>query len=242
MRKLTPVRIAAAIIAVSVFITIAAAFGESFHGLYVWASAHELTGSAAMAFPLIIDTFIITGEAALFLAGALHWDRRVRILGWSSVAGGLAVSVLFNTGRVHTTDWTTHFTDAIPPAAAAVALMIALAVLKRMKRSKAGKFETEKLITEPATEPAMTAPGQPEPASTGPVAIMSQPKASKVVKRRPESLSAKRSKAEQMIRERNGDISTNELAKTIGVSWATANKWREETPIVTMTVQEGMEL
>jgi Protein of unknown function (DUF2637) len=208
MRKMNTRSIAAVIVAVSAFITIAAAFGESFHGLYVWASLHELTGGAAWAFPLIIDTFIITGEAALYIAGRDTWDWRGKFWPWVSVLGGLTISVLFNTGRVHTLDWTTHFTDAIPPAAATAALMVGLVVLKRLKRSKAGKTEIEKVpVKTPGETPVAKTPRKP-------VTKPQVPDSSK-------ELSA------YDVLANEPKISTNELAKRISVSWATADKYRK---------------
>lgn len=68
----------AALTTISFIITVAdsAAFAESYRGLWVWARHHGLSGFWAAAFPLQVDTFIVVGELALFVAMIDQWERR----------------------------------------------------------------------------------------------------------------------------------------------------------------------
>jgi hypothetical protein len=115
----------AALTAISVIITAAdsAAFAESYRGLWVWARNHGLSGFWAAAFPLQVDTFIIVGELALFVA---------MVGAWAVTLLGLAASVAGNIGHVAAHDLQSRGTAAVPPVAAFAAMWVGLSVLKRV--------------------------------------------------------------------------------------------------------------
>src|SRR5256885_7416019 len=81
------------------------------------------------AFPLMVDTFVIVGELALFVSLASGWPQRTRIGAAAITALGLAASVAGNVGHQLSADWATRITYAIPPLAASAALAIGLTVL-----------------------------------------------------------------------------------------------------------------
>ena len=124
----------AALTAISVTITAAdsAAFAESYRGLWVWARHHGLSGIWAAAFPLQVDTFIIVGELALFVAMVDQWDRRHKAGAWAVTLLGLAASVAGNIGHVAAHDLQSRGTAAVPPVAAFAAMWVGLSVLKRV--------------------------------------------------------------------------------------------------------------
>src|SRR5271170_725807 len=95
-----------ALTAISVIITGAdgAAFAESYRGLWVWALHHGLSGFWAAAFPLQVDTFIVVGELALFVAMIDQWKRRHKAGAWTVTLLGLAASVAGNIGHVAARD------------------------------------------------------------------------------------------------------------------------------------------
>ncbi len=124
-RKGALVTIATAIIGADL-----AAFAGSYLGLYEWAARHGLAGWRAYAFPLMVDTFVIVGELALFVSLASGWPQRTRIGAAVITVLGLAASVAGNVGHQLAAGWATRITYAIPPLAASAALAIGLTVLK----------------------------------------------------------------------------------------------------------------
>lgn len=124
----------AALTAISVIITAAdsAAFAESYRGLWVWARHHGLSGFWAAAFPLQVDTFIVVGELALFVAMVDQWERRHKAGAWAVTLLGLAASVAGNIGHVAAHDLQSRGTAAVPPVAAFTAMWVGLSVLKRV--------------------------------------------------------------------------------------------------------------
>jgi hypothetical protein len=123
-----------ALTAISVIITAAdsAAFAESYRGLWVWALHHGLSGFWAAAFPLQVDTFIVVGELALFVAMVDQWERWHKVGAWAVTLLGLAVSVAGNIGHVAAHDLQSRGTAAVPPVAAFAAMWVGLSVLKRV--------------------------------------------------------------------------------------------------------------
>jgi hypothetical protein len=109
-----------------------AAFTESYRGLLDWAEHHGLSGFWAAAFPAQVDTFIVIGEMALFVAMVGHWEWRDRLAAWAVALLGLAVSIAGNVGHVAAHDLQTRGTAAVPPVAAFGALWLGLGVLKRV--------------------------------------------------------------------------------------------------------------
>ena len=124
----------AALAAIAVLVAAASlvSFGESYRGLYDWASRHGLHGPWALAWPLQVDSFIAVGELALFVALADRWRPRSRVAAWAVTLAGLAVSVAGNIGHIAGHAVTDRATAAVPPLAAAAALAVGLGVLKRV--------------------------------------------------------------------------------------------------------------
>lgn len=112
------------------------AFAHSYRGLYLWAVHHQIPPGWAAIWPLMIDTFVIVGELALFVSLASRWPARSRYWWWTVTIGGLCISIAANVGHVGRAPWTTQGTAAIPPVAAMISLTIALGVLKYMMGSE----------------------------------------------------------------------------------------------------------
>lgn len=130
---------ATALCLIAVLVTAAslAAFAESYRGLYDWAREHGLSGAWAAVWPLQLDTFIATGELALFVALTDRWAARSRAGAWAVTLLGLAASVAGNVGHVHSHLLADRATAAVPPVAAAAALAVGLGVLKRVVAASA---------------------------------------------------------------------------------------------------------
>lgn len=123
-------------------------FAQSWAGLYGWAIEHGLHGWKAMAFPGLVDAFILVGELGLFaLALEGHRVTRASKLSWvdlavagGSAVAGWAVSLGFNIGHVDQ-EFTDQLTAGVPPIASMLGLLILLRTLHR-------------LVTRQATTPA----------------------------------------------------------------------------------------
>jgi Protein of unknown function (DUF2637)/Winged helix-turn-helix DNA-binding len=126
-----PRRIALAIITVILAAASLVSLAESYRGLYDWAHTHGLPGGWAAVWPLMVDTFLVVGELALFVALVDRWPTRARIPAWVITLLGLGVSVAGNVGHVHGHSLAVRGTAAVPPLAAAAALAVGLGVLKR---------------------------------------------------------------------------------------------------------------
>ena len=120
------------VIATLIIAADAAAFAESYRGLFEWATHHGLSGFWAAAFPLQVDTFIAVGELALFIAMVDQWSRRERCGAWAVALLGVAVSVCGNVGHVAAHDLQSRGTAAVPPLAAFAAMWVGLGILKRV--------------------------------------------------------------------------------------------------------------
>lgn len=118
------------IIVLNVLATIVA-FGESYSGLYQWALGHQITGLWAGVWPLMIDVIILVAELGLFVAHHDHWKTGQKVWMWSVMMVALGVSVGGNTGHIHSVDFLTHLTAALPPLALAFALTVGFGVMKR---------------------------------------------------------------------------------------------------------------
>jgi hypothetical protein len=108
----------------------AAAVAESYNGLYNWALEHSfLPGWEANIAPLMVDTFIVAGEAMLFV---LIVDRRH--VGWvwipilSSLVG-LSLSFIGNVDRLRHVDIQTRLGHGLAPVAAAFGLLMGMVLL-----------------------------------------------------------------------------------------------------------------
>jgi Protein of unknown function (DUF2637) len=127
-----PRRAALAVIVTVLAAASVVALAESYRGLYDWARGHGLPGGWAAVWPLQVDTFLVVGELALFVALVDRWPARARVPAWAVTLAGLAVSVAGNVGHVHGHDLLIRATAAVPPLAAASALAVGLGVLKRV--------------------------------------------------------------------------------------------------------------
>jgi uncharacterized protein DUF2637 len=127
-----PRRAALAVIVTVLAAASVVALAESYRGLYDWARGHGLPGGWAAVWPLQVDTFLVVGELALFVALVDRWPARARVPAWAVTLAGLAVSVAGNVGHVHGRDVLIRATAAVPPLAAASALAVGLGVLKRV--------------------------------------------------------------------------------------------------------------
>lgn len=110
----------------------AVAFAESYRGLFLWAVHHGVPGIWAAVWPLTVDSFVVAGELALFLALVDTWSGWSRVWPWAVTVGGLAVSVAGNIGHVGAVQLADRLTAAVPPVAAFVSLTVGLGVLKRV--------------------------------------------------------------------------------------------------------------
>jgi Protein of unknown function (DUF2637) len=127
-----PRRAALAVIAVVLAAASVVALAESYRGLYDWARGHGLPGGWAAVWPLQVDTFLVVGELALFVALVDRWPIRARVPAWAVTLAGLGVSVAGNVGHVHGHNLLIRATAAVPPLAAASGLAVGLGVLKRV--------------------------------------------------------------------------------------------------------------
>lgn len=130
-----PRRVALFLIGLVMSAATAVALAQSYRGLYDWAHRHGVPGGWAAAWPLQVDTFLVVGELALFVALVDRWPARARVPAWLVTLGGLAVSVAGNVGHVASHSALVRATAAVPPLAAALALAVGLGVLKRVVAS-----------------------------------------------------------------------------------------------------------
>lgn len=124
------------IIALNV-IALVVAFGESFAGLFQWASHHSITGFSAGVWPLMIDVIVLVGEAGLFVAHKDHWRVRDKVWLWFVTLTALGVSAGGNIGHVVSTDWLSHLTAALPPVALFFSMTVGFGIMKRVYLNKA---------------------------------------------------------------------------------------------------------
>ena len=112
---------------------------ESYNGLYVWFAMHGIAGFWADWAPLMVDSFTVIGELAIFSGISRHWEWKSRVLPWASALIGIGASVAGNVGDKigHPLSW--ELTAAIPPLAGAFGIVVGLGVLKRVAKDHAKK-------------------------------------------------------------------------------------------------------
>lgn len=125
------------ILAIIVCAATATGLIESYNGLYIWFALHGITGFWADWAPLMVDSFTVIGELAIFAGIARHWHWPSRILPWVSACIGIGASIAGNVGDKigHPLSW--ELTAAIPPLAGAFGIVVGLGVLKRVARDHA---------------------------------------------------------------------------------------------------------
>jgi hypothetical protein len=146
-------------IAVLILAASAAAFAESYQGLYEWARHHGKTGIWATLYPLQIDVFIAVPELVLFVAMLDQWKHRHKAGAWVLAVVGLSVSVAGNIGHVIHPDLQSRATAAVPPLAAFAALWLGFTVVKRIieRRAELVKQDRERAEREAAGQAAREA-------------------------------------------------------------------------------------
>jgi hypothetical protein len=111
-------------------------FGESYFGLYRWATEHGVAGFWGGVWPMMVDLIILVAEAALFVAHHDKWKTRHKAWLWSVMFTALGVSTGANTGHVHSTDYLSHLTAALPPVALMFTMTVGFGVMKRTFMNK----------------------------------------------------------------------------------------------------------
>jgi hypothetical protein len=123
------------IVVLNVIATVTA-FGESYAGLYRWAFEHNNTGFWGAVWPLMVDLIVLVAEAGLFVAHHDKWMNRHKAWLWFVMFTALGVSIGGNTGHVHSTDWLSHLTAALPPVALMFTMTVGFGVMKRTFMNK----------------------------------------------------------------------------------------------------------
>lgn len=253
-----------ALVAIGVLNVIATvvAFEESYAGLYQWAHQHNVFGFNAGIWPLMVDLIILVAEAGLFVAHHDKWKWQHKVWLWFVMFTALGVSTGGNTGHVHSTDWLSHLTAALPPVALMFTMTVGFGVMKRTFLNKpktvARTNERAHVGTAPWIEsPALAASHTPaetpvSPAETqvpetvapdvpNPVQGENQLtetlvslgfKATEKSYTMPRDPRVEIGLPERRVRDMydvDPDISTNAIAKALGVAWATADKYLKAT-------------
>jgi hypothetical protein len=168
-------RLSVGLMGVAVLVATADGFAQSWSGLYSWAIGHGLSGWKAMAFPGLVDLFILVGELGLFTLALEGHTLTRRGMSWLDLAvpagiatAGWLVSLAFNVGT-HTR-LADQLTAAVPPVASMLGLLVLLRTLHRV--ISRGVWE-QKADPVPADAPGVVverlhAP-EPVPAVLGPV-------------------------------------------------------------------------
>ena len=222
------------------------AFGESYAGLYQWAHHHTIVGFWAGVWPLMIDTIILVGEAALFVSHHHRWKWTSKLWAWTVTFVALGVSVAANTGHVDSTDWLSRLTAALPPAALAFCMTVGLGVMKRYYAHKpaASQAVSQPAASQPLTVMRPVAVRAPEsPAVERPAPQVPSPDfdlSETLVKadfkiteksftlpkdtRDPKELNLRQKRVRDMY-DVDPDVSVNAIAKALGIAWPTAAKY-----------------
>jgi hypothetical protein len=214
------------VIAVLVTLATATSFGESYRGLYLWDTHHGLSGLWAYLGPLMVDTFVAVGEAALFVSMTDRWEKRDRLGAWTVTLVGLVVSVAGNVGHVTSAGLADRLTAAVPPLAAASALAVGLGVLKRVvaMHHQAGTEQSAGQGDRPVTD-AVT--GDRSVTDTGPDGVTDAVTGDRSVSDAGNgSEPADRLAVARELLADNPELSGSQLAELLGVSPSTGQRYR----------------
>lgn len=129
-------------------------FGESYFGLYRWATEHGVAGFWGGVWPMMVDLIILVSESALFVAHYDKWQARHKAWLWSVMFTALGVSTGANTGHVHSTDYLSHMTAALPPLALMFTTTVGFGVMKRTFMNKPAPAPVA--ASQPLTPPLAT--------------------------------------------------------------------------------------
>lgn len=151
------------VISVIALLAISTGLAESFRSLIDWAATHGYHGFWAYVWPMVVDSFSVVGEVAVFTSIRRHWPWKKRIVPWFSILVGLGISVSVNVGVTAggSGDWLTPATHAVAPLAAAMMLTIALSVLKSIMTTKPEPVPV--VVPAPVVVPEPEATAEPEP-------------------------------------------------------------------------------
>jgi hypothetical protein len=151
-----PVFIAQLLMATCITLATVASIVVSWRDLYEWGLNHRW-GGYAVAVPLMVDTFIVIGEMALFILISLGFTwkghKKIYIGAAFSFLFGLGLSVYGNVGHLVYADVSTRGGFALPPVGAALGLAIGLGVLKLI----AAEYDSAPVPDAPVAPPAAPA-------------------------------------------------------------------------------------
>lgn len=140
-----------------------ASFTGSFRGLRDWGRIAGFPGALAYLLPLMIDLFIVVGEARVLIGVLRGWSPKRQLPGWGIAVAGLAASTAGNVGASWlTAGLPTRITAAVPPLAFFAASAVGLGILK--------------LVILDAETPAAGEATAPQPAALMPSANPSPPR------------------------------------------------------------------
>ncbi|HYK70400.1 MAG TPA: DUF2637 domain-containing protein [Streptosporangiaceae bacterium] len=150
-------------IGVICWVTTIAALGLSYRGLLDFASQRGgLPLWAAVAWPILLDAFLVLGELRWYTANARHEDKTY-IKVWAALLTlvGLLASVAGNIAHVGLgATWPEKLAAVVPPLAAAASLGTGLGLVKRRSRS-GGDSGHERSGAGATPQPRASAPARP---------------------------------------------------------------------------------
>jgi hypothetical protein len=143
---------------------------------------------------MMVDLIILVAEAALFVAHHDKWKTRHKAWLWSVMFTALGVSTGANTGHVHSTDYLSHLTAALPPVALMFTMTVGFGVMKRTFMNKpitparpAERVETPAVRT--VLTPVASPPESPSHPEVSPAEIPAISEDETIAVSLPESLS-----------------------------------------------------
>lgn len=133
----------------------AIALASSYRGLYDFATQRgQVPGWAAVAWPFLLDSFLVVGELRLFSATARNEGLRIKLWAGLLAALGLSASLAGNVAHVAGGPWGAKLAAAAAPLAAAVSLGTGLGIVKLNARKDRKADKAEHLTGDVSTDPA----------------------------------------------------------------------------------------
>lgn len=149
-----PRMLALLVLSACLVLTLVTSIAESWRDLYEWGRNHALSPFWANGVPLMVDTFIVVGEAALLVMaidGIRNWKLSARA--WAVFLFGLSISLVGNVGHLRHANISTRGTSALPPLAAAISLSIALGMVKMIASYYDRELVAQPQAPEPVAQP-----------------------------------------------------------------------------------------